>query len=96
MIDKTTVFPFLHFTQIFPNLPSSPISTPPSFHPQKRIGLQEMTANQDKTRYSKTMQKPSYPSRIKQPNRGKVIPRADKKVRDTPACTVRSPTKIAT
>jgi hypothetical protein len=55
-----------------------------------RAGLQETTPKQDKTRYNKTSEKPSYGCWA----RRKGIPRKDKRVRNTPIPSVRSPIKI--
>ena len=45
---------------------------------QKRAGLQERTAKQDKTRFSKTKQKPLDWGWTRQLNRGKRVSRVDK------------------
>ena len=61
----------------------------PSISLQKRAGLPVISTQHGVTRYKKTKNKPSYQGWTR-----KRVPRAGKRVRDTPTPTVRSPTKI--
>jgi hypothetical protein len=47
------------------------------------------------TNYNDTRQKPSYQDWMKQPNRRKMAPRVDKRVRDTPTPTVGIPKRTS-
>ena len=58
-------------------------------HPNPTLFLNKM-------KYNKGKQKLTYQSWTKQPNRKKGVPRAGKRVRDTPSNTFRSPTKTPT
>lgn len=69
----------------------SPMHSP--FSLQTGVGLLETTTKPDKTGYSKSRQNPSYWGWRSQPNMRKKISRVGKWVRETPAHTVRSPTK---
>lgn len=83
-------FPSLHFSHQCP-LPQpsrSSRSTSP-FSLQKKAGLQDMVAKEEKIRYNKTIQKLSYGGQARQTPKWKGLPRSGKRVRGKPALTVR-------
>jgi hypothetical protein len=55
---------------------------------QKRAVLQETTIKPNKTRYTKTRQKPSCQGWPQQPNKKKIVPRPGKRVRDKPSLSI--------
>ena len=52
-----------------------------------------ISAEHDITKYNKPRSKPPHQGWARQPSRRKRVPRAGRRVRDTPTPTVRSPTK---
>jgi hypothetical protein len=56
---------------------------------KKKAGLKKTTNKQDKTRYNKSRQKPSYWSWTKEPKRRKRISISGKSTKVTPAPTVK-------
>jgi len=87
-------FPSLHSFQHQP--PTSFLSQDPFFlFPlQKREDLPGRSTEHSKSSYNKTGQKSTYQGWMRQTNRRKGFPKAHKRVRDTPAPSVRSPTRI--
>ena len=100
-------FFFIMFSLFFSNTHLTPTEasphSPPScsllpqihciFSLQKKAGLPGILTKHNITRYNKTRNKLSYQSWTRQPSRKKWVPRAVKRVKDTPTPTVRSLTK---
>ena len=61
---------------------------------QKRVDLPGISTEQSTTRCNKTRHTPSYQGWTRQLSRRERVPRAGKRVRDSPTPTVRSPTRI--
>ena len=60
---------------------------------QRRACLQKTATKHDKRKYNKSRQKPSQRGWTRQTNEKRRVPKAGKRVKNTPASTVRSPTK---
>lgn len=71
------------------------LQTQPSlFALQKRAGIQETTTKHYQKGYNKARQKLSHQGWTDNPTE-QTVPRAEKRVRDTPSLTVRSPTETS-